>query len=219
MTSTTDSPALTRGHKKKARTRQLLVETALEVLAERGEAFSVSDVAARAGVSAGTFYNYFDDKEALLGELVPTIVGAFALEAAQEVDEADPVRRVALISAVALHRAAAAPEAVRAAFRLEAVQQAFLDGSLVAHLRADLGAGHRAGRFSAAPDTATVDVVIGGLFFAARRMAGGDDARPYRVGVLTHLLQSLGVPYDEAAAVAADVVAEVGSGAARESTT
>ena len=87
---------LTRGHKKKARTRQLLLDTALAVLAERGEGFSVADLIARAGVSHGTFYNYFTDRDQLVQALVPHIVEGFAARSAAEVDDPDPaVRRVA----------------------------------------------------------------------------------------------------------------------------
>ena len=72
------SPTLTRGHKKKARTRQLLLDTALEVLAEQGEGFTVADLASRAGVSHGTFYNYFSDRDQLIEALhkVHRIFGA-----------------------------------------------------------------------------------------------------------------------------------------------
>ena len=45
MGTATDEP-LTRGHKKKARTRQVLLDAALDVLAEQGEQFNVVDVAA-----------------------------------------------------------------------------------------------------------------------------------------------------------------------------
>ncbi|MEY4081090.1 MAG: hypothetical protein RL430_1520, partial [Actinomycetota bacterium] len=61
-----DAAPLTRGHKKRSRTRQTLLDAALRVLAESGEGFSLTEVAARAGVSHGTFYNYFRDREELM---------------------------------------------------------------------------------------------------------------------------------------------------------
>ena len=58
---------LTRGHKKKARTRQQLVEAALRIFAQRGgQAVSLNRLADEAGVSHGTVYNYFRTREEML---------------------------------------------------------------------------------------------------------------------------------------------------------
>lgn len=49
------------------RTRQMLDQAFLELLAEKGfDAISVQDVTARAGVNRATFYAHFEDKFALL---------------------------------------------------------------------------------------------------------------------------------------------------------
>ena len=81
-----DSAPLTRGHKKRSRTRQILLDAALQVLAESGEGFSLTEVATRAGVSHGTFYNYFRDRDALMDAIVPYSVEEFAVRTGQEVD-------------------------------------------------------------------------------------------------------------------------------------
>jgi AcrR family transcriptional regulator len=81
--------------RKKARTRQLIAETAARLFAERGyEHVSVSDVAREAEVAEQTIYNYFQTKEQLvtdrdqqiqdrLGELIrsrpPAITPAAAI--------------------------------------------------------------------------------------------------------------------------------------------
>lgn len=207
MTTSIDQPTLTRGHKKKARTRRLLIDTALEVLAEDGEGFSVADIAARAGVSHGTFYNYFADREELIHALVPAIVDAFATRSAAEVDDPDPAARFALISARALARAVTMPEVVRLALRLEVAQQALLVDGPLSHLRLDLAAGHAAGRFVDPPDAATLDVVVGALLLAARRIVDGETDPAYRRTVLRRLLQSLGLQPGDAATIADRAVA------------
>jgi AcrR family transcriptional regulator len=47
-----------------------ILEAAEEVLAERGpEATSIAAIASRAGVAVGTLYNYFPDRESMLGSL------------------------------------------------------------------------------------------------------------------------------------------------------
>ncbi len=201
MATATDVP-LTRGHKKKARTRQALLEAALEVLAEDGEGFSVVDIAARAGVSHGTFYNYFADRDELVAALVPVLVQSFAAEAAAEIDEPDPAARFALITARALAVAADAPELVRVALRLEAVQRGLLAEGPLAYLREDLAAGHAAGRFDGPPDDGTLDVVLGALLLAARRIVDGEAGLDRRRTVIRRLLVALGVSRAEAEALA-----------------
>ncbi len=200
------TPTLTRGHKKKARTRQLLLDTALEVLAEHGEAFSVSDLAARAGVSHGTFYNYFTDREQLVQSLVPHLVEGFAARMAVEVDDPDPAVRFARITARALASAVHAPDTMRVALRIEAVQRALLIDGPLSYLRQDLRDGDATGRFVDASDDGTLDVVLGALLLAARRIVEGERAPAYRRSVITRLLQALGVPSDEASALAAQAV-------------
>ena len=197
---------LTRGHKKKARTRQLLLDTAFEVIAEQGEVFSVADLAVRAGVSHGTFYNYFADRDELVQALVPHIVAGFAERMAVEVTVTDPAARFARISASALETAMREPLIFLVALRLDAVQRTLLVDGPLAHLHQDLVDGHAAGRFSSPPDDGTLDVVLGTLLLAARRIAEGETSAQYRRSILRRLLQALGVAADEAAALAADVV-------------
>ena len=198
--------ALTRGYKKKARTRQLLLDTALEMLAEQGEAFSVADLAVSAGVSHGTFYNYFTDREQLIDALVPHLVGRFAERMAVEIAVADPAERFARISALALEAAMRDAQAVRVGLRLDAVQRGLFAEGPLSHLRHDLAEGYAIGRFDGAPDDGTLDVVLGGLLLAARRVAEGEHSVEYRRTVLRRLLQALGVAPAEAESLAAGAV-------------
>ncbi len=200
--TTTAEPELSRGHKKKARTRRMLLDAALEVLAEQGEGFSTVDIAARAGVSHGTIYNYFADRDELVAALVNDIVDEFATRSAVEVDEPDPAVRFAVISARALASAISMPEVVRVALRFEAAQQALVVDGPLGHLRKDLADGYAAGRFTDRPDAATLDVVLGSLLLAARRVVDGETGVAYRRSVIRRLLQALGVAADEAAVIA-----------------
>jgi AcrR family transcriptional regulator len=177
------------------------------VLAERGEGFSIADVATRAGVSHGTFYNYFSDRDELLDALVTHAVEDFASLAAREVDLADPAMRFALISARALAMAVESPNTVRATLRLEAVQRALLVEGPLAYLRQDLLDGFHAGRFPEPPDDGVFDVILGALLLAARRVIEGEDDPQYRGAVIRRLLMSLGVAGDEASWIAAQAVA------------
>src|SRR5919197_2341380 len=63
MTSGTPRPAL------QARVSAAILDAAAQVLAARGEAASMSDVAAAAGVGRATVYRYFPSREVLLERL------------------------------------------------------------------------------------------------------------------------------------------------------
>lgn len=193
----TDGPH-TRGHKKKQRTRAQLIAAAIDVIATKGEAFSVGDITKRAGLSHGTFYNYFEDREALLAAVVPEALTAFATKSAALIDEDDPALRFATITALALQRSVDAPDATRLLLRLDAVQRAIVEAPTMDPLRQDLAAGAEKGRFLVGPDAATLDVIVGTLLFATRRMLDEAVIDEYPIGIVAQLLRSLGVPADEA---------------------
>lgn len=66
-TASLESPPPTRGFKKKARTRQALVDAAIRLYAEKGVGeLLLNDLAEHAGVSNGTVYNYFKSREEVL---------------------------------------------------------------------------------------------------------------------------------------------------------
>jgi AcrR family transcriptional regulator len=207
MPTPSDIAPRTRGFKKKERTRRQLIEAAVDVIAERGEAFSVSDVATRAGVSNGTFYNYFADRDALIEAIVPEVVGAFTAENAVAMADEDPVVRFASITAMALTQAIDAPDRIRVLLRLDAAQQAIASGDLLAHLRDDIAAGFTAGRFDVEPGDAVLDVIVGALLTAARRLAAGEGHAAYPVEIIELLMRTLGVADAEATTIADHAVA------------
>lgn len=75
-TALTDPPApkrLTRAEKAEA-TRARLFQAAIEVVGELGYAdSSIARITQRAEIGQGTFYNYFDSRQDLLEELLPSI--------------------------------------------------------------------------------------------------------------------------------------------------
>jgi len=85
MDTDTDTPARWR-RRKEARPQEIL-EAALMVFAEKGYAAArMDDIAARAGVTKGTIYLYFDNKEAVFKTLVRDSIGdtfARVVEAAE----------------------------------------------------------------------------------------------------------------------------------------
>lgn len=202
MATFPSADAPTRGHKKKARTRSQLLSAAMRIIGRQGEAFTVAEVAAEAGLAHGTFYNYFDDRDALIAAVVPEVLTGFTMASAAAVADDDPATRFAVITALALHRAVVAPDQVRVLLRLDTVHGAIVDSPAVDQLRADITAGSATGRFVVDADAATLDVVVGAMIFAARRIVDGAVGDDYSVDVVAQLLRSLGVPSAESASLA-----------------
>jgi AcrR family transcriptional regulator len=80
---------------------EFMLEAAMQLLDEAGlELFTTKAVAAKAGVSIGTLYQYFDDKQALLDALVERELGALAkkitgtMKGAPPSEPGDRVRRI-----------------------------------------------------------------------------------------------------------------------------
>lgn len=96
---------------KATRTRAAVIAAGVEVFCEQGyQASSVSDVHARAGVSLGTFYQYFRDKT----DLIATIVAEAVIASARQIfPDFDPGRGGAgaarVVDAFVRHYAATAP--------------------------------------------------------------------------------------------------------------
>ncbi|MEE9416985.1 MAG: TetR/AcrR family transcriptional regulator, partial [Acidimicrobiales bacterium] len=190
MTETQTDALQTRGHKKKQRTRAQLIAAAVDVIATQGEVFSVGDITARAGMSHGTFYNYFDDTDALIAAVVPEVLTSFALQNAKLIGDEDPAVRFASITALALQHAVVAPGETRLLLHLDSVQRAIVESSAMDPLRGDLAAGFDAGRFLVGPDAATLDVIVGTILFASRRIVDEAVASQYPVDVIAQLLRS-----------------------------
>jgi len=168
-------PARTRGHKKRERTRRQLIEAGLAVLAEKGEALTVSDVVGRAEVSNGTFYNYFADREELFDALAEHVLLSLAEGAAVATASQDPAHRFVFATRRVLEYAAEDPNWGRAILRMVERQRGS-PRDVLAHLRHDLEAGHAAGRFAYGDDVVTFELVIGLITLTIRRIAHGEAA-------------------------------------------
>jgi AcrR family transcriptional regulator len=113
------------GEPKRRRTRALILDTAIEIMSEKGiERTSILEIAQRAGLSNGSFYYHFRDKK----ELLDAVGGAMAMIMVQEVDEAissidNGVERVALATILFIRRAVSSPSW----------------GGLIVHALAELG--------------------------------------------------------------------------------
>ena len=196
-----------RGHKKRERTRCQLVAAGLAVLAEKGEALTISDVVARAEVSNGTFYNYFADRDELIDALAEYSLISLAAESAIQTTDQDPARRFAFATLRVLSRVAEDPTWGRALLRLLDRHRSY-SRDVGGYLREDLAAGFDEGRFEFGPDEITLDVHLGLISMSIRRIVRGDAGPDHAERVLERALAILGIAKDEARILAAEPVAD-----------
>jgi AcrR family transcriptional regulator len=192
---------LSRGYRKREKTRNRLITAGLQVLAAKGEALTVSDVVAHADVSNGTFYNYFVDRNELFDALAQHLVLTLVAETAVETPAEDAALRFATATGRVLALAGADPTWGRVVMRLEAMR-AEVQEQAFRYLREDLQLGLRQGRFEVGPDAATVDLMAGMLLMAIRRIVTGRAEPGYPQQALARVLRALGVPANEVAVIA-----------------
>lgn len=156
---------MTEGYpRKRARTRRALLAAGMMVLAEKGpEGATVGEIARRAHVSSGTFYNHFlsieDLVEAVAGELSTGVeIGRDTLNAIEH----DPAMRVLLGSAQLLDLVDDDPPSAAAFVALLATVPVFRDRVrlLVSGALAD---GIDTGRFADHDLMALTDAVLGSV--------------------------------------------------------
>ena len=192
---------------KRERTRRKLIDAGLQVIADRGEALTASDVVIAADVSNGTFYNHFLDRDDFIQTLAHESLKAITEGSADDTEGADPAWRFAVATARVLDAAIRQPLWGRAVLRLNESPTP-LHAAIQQHLRSDLAEGHRTGRFTYGDDPITVDLVSGTLMASVRRLVSVDtpldDGNPDEIpDVVARLLEALGVESDEAQSLAA----------------
>lgn len=192
---------------KRERTRRKLIDAGVQVIADRGEALTASDVVLAADVSNGTFYNHFLDRDDFIETLTRESLEAIAAGSADDTEGADPAWCFALATTRVLDAAARQPLWARALLRL-AEGPTPLHAAVQQHLRADLAEGLRTGRFTYGDDSITVDLVAGTVMATIRRLVATDAApdgpdRDAIAEVVARLLEVIGVDGDEARSLAA----------------
>ena len=197
---------------KRERTRRKLLDAGLQVIADRGEALTASDVVAVADVSNGTFYNHFLDRDDFIRALARESLRAITEQSADDTEGSDPAWRFAVASTRVLDAGVRDPLWGRAALRL-ADSPTPLQAAVQQHLRTDLAEGHRTGRFTHGADDVTVDLVAGTLMAALRRLVAPDSGCSSSgiADVVARLLEAIGIDHDEAGELA--VAALEGEGA------
>jgi AcrR family transcriptional regulator len=207
-----------RNARRKRETRERLLDAALRLMAARGMAgVAINEITEAADVGFGSFYNYFESKEAIYDALVKQVFEDFgdALDRLVQ-DVADPAEAIAHCIRHTLLRARREP--MWGQFLLqEGYSQNVMTHGLGQRLLRDIGRGVAAKRLQA-PDLFMSFISAGGIVLAAiaaEQLVGSEDS-PHaalaksmgmEVGNIperaaTMVLTTLGVEPQEAAAIA-----------------
>ena len=188
---------------RRERMRQRLIESALLVFAEKGVGASViPDVRDAAGVSQGSFYNYFRSNEELLIAVAEELSGEMVQLIEPVVgDMPDPARRVATAMRCYLHLARVHRLLARflAAAGLRMLRQ---HNDTFRYLPDDLAEGQKQGVFTSMPLDIVLDLVAGAGYAALDRIARSRVPKDYPDQVIAALMRTLGMPAAAAEQVA-----------------
>lgn len=194
---------LTRGHKKKARTRQQLIGAALRIYARSGVGeLALNALAEEAGVSNGTVYNYFRTREEVLD--------AVGIALADQLSE-----QILVLSEGVLGGAERLAIGVRT-FILKAREDRewasalisvvrYADGmrsALAAYVRRDMRAGFAQGQFSYLNEDVAMTLVVSASMGAMAAVVEGQTVAQHDALVAEMILLALGVAPLEARHIA-----------------
>jgi AcrR family transcriptional regulator len=200
---TTSTPAPNRGARRRARTRTQLLDAARELFAVQGvEATRVGDITERADVGAGSFYNHFPDKDAI----VEAILADAAEQQGRMVDAltatlADPAEVMAVAHRHFVRLAQSDPTFAQLVVRLD-LSHRLMTTTLGPRATKDIASGIAAGRFDVADPVVALHAMGGALLGVMRAVIDGLAGPDADVLHAEGVLRSLGVPKAQAAKLA-----------------
>jgi AcrR family transcriptional regulator len=186
----------------RVRTKRLLVDAALRVFARKGAgAAALHEVAAEAGVSNGTFYNYFRSRDELLAAASLALAERLSADiTASSVGVGDPAERVAIGMRRFVLKALDDPTWGAALLRVWA-SSPVLVGRTTTPLLDDLRLGKRRRRLRFRSEAAAIDLVQGTVLAGMRTVLEGRAGGEHASDIAAAVLRSLGVDAGEADAI------------------
>lgn len=198
-----DGEALTRGYKKKARTRQQLIEGALRIYARKGSAeLALNELAEEAGVSNGTIYNYFRTREDVLEAVGIALAEQLSHHiAGVSVGVESGAERLSIGVRTFMQHALSDPE--RASALIKVVRYAEgMRSALADNLRADLQLGSQQGDFAYADEEIAMSLVLSATLGAMTAVIEGHVADRHDMIIAEMILRALGVSVQKAKRIA-----------------
>lgn len=188
---------------RRERMRGRLVESAFLVLGQRGvDAGLIDEIIGLAGVSRGTFYNYFRSNE----ELLAAVASEIERDMLQAIDpmlriSADPAVRVS--DSVRLHFDLIRRFPAFGAFLDRGGLRSVTDNQLLReYLPRDLAIGIDSGRFVLPSIEVGFDLVVGAALAGFHRIHAKDAGQHHSDSLAAAILMALGVPSHDATAIA-----------------
>jgi AcrR family transcriptional regulator len=197
--ASTEQP-LTRGHKKRARTRQALIEAALRIYARKGVGeLALNELAAEAGVSNGTVYNYFTTREEVLSAVGISLIEQFSrlIDSTMVGIQPAPLR-VSIAMRMLVERAFVEKDWAAAIVRVMHFDEG-MRSAAVEFLRADLQAGLRQGSFTYSDEQVALELFVSVSLGALRSVVEGRAAADRGSKTAEMTLLALGVSASDAA--------------------
>lgn len=201
-----------RRDRRKLATRQVLLDATQALLASRSmDALSVDEIAMRADVAKGTFYNYFPDKDALARELASHVRTRLENEITVTNEGiADPAKRIARAFCCVLRFCLSAPDQATAMMKLfpRATDPA---APMNAGVHRDVTDGIAQGRIIAPSEDVAVACIVGVFMAGANRTLdlSADRARGFAQELGIMLLHGLGLGRVQATRIMHEAVESV----------
>lgn len=180
--------------KKKEQIRAQLIEAAVRSVLLRGiDGTTVNELASDVSATPGTFYACFPDLAALLQEVAALVTKPIGVHVALRSRARDPGARLAQV--VRAHLRCAREDQVWAQLlaRFASRSDFPVRAALLTGLEDDIIDGIGKGQFSAEPDEAALDLVLGTLVVGVLRVAEGQMSRDYDTNLTANILRGLGM--------------------------
>lgn len=186
------------GERKRDKTRQALISAAMRMIAERGpHGASIEQFTAAAGVSRGTFYNYFPTIDDLLMALMDDVVLKLdkTIEATM-VDTSDPAERMAHSCMAFIRQGIDDPLWGWVFLKLDSTSVTYVVKARE-RFQIEFEHGVQSGRFRASSVVAAYAMCAGSVRMAVRSVLNGAD-RACAGEIVQLILTGLGVDAAEA---------------------
>jgi AcrR family transcriptional regulator len=193
------------GQARRERTRAALFDAAMKVFSEKGlEAATTDDIIKAAGVSRGTFYNYFDAKE----DVLKAVAGHLADQLNDQIldDTSDIVgapERLAWTLGQFLQRASEdkvwGTVIIDFTFKAPTV---YLGETSERNMKADLDLGRQQGCFTLDNDEVAYDIIMGVGLLGMRSVLDGKAGPDHAYLIAERVLLALGTPLERASKAA-----------------
>lgn len=184
---------------RRAKTRRRLIESAIPVFAEKGvDASAIDDVIIVAGVSRGTFYNYFQSNHELLLAVNDQLRDELILVLREAVAHLpDPAERIA--SSIGMLIQFARENPLLACFVTQVGLEAAGPERLISgYMASQIREGIEQGRFLDCPLDVALDLIAGATLFAFLRISMGEVGDSHGPEVIGTILRGLGLSRQEA---------------------